>query len=133
MRRFLQTSSLVLSGIGLLSLLLARLISPFLALGTMVLLLLSLRRRRWGINLSERRYLLLLWIPLAILLVDYLLISSPLPWLMHVTIFLLVIKYWSPRYERDVLQVFTISFIHIVASAAVAQDVAFGFVLFVFI
>jgi len=132
MYRFLQTCSFTLSAIGLFSLVLSHLVSPLLAGGTFLVLLLSTYRHRWGINLSRKRYLFLLPIPVAILLADRF-VSPALPWLMHITIFLLALKYWSPVFERDILQIYTISFIHIVSSAAVAQDVSFGLLLLVYV
>jgi hypothetical protein len=130
--RFLQTCALSLTGLGIAGLLLSRLVSPVVAVLAFAAAALSPLRRRWGVNVSGRRFLYLLPLVVTVLLVDRLFFSPPLRWLMHLTLLLAVAKYWSPIFERDMLQIFTISFIHLVASAAVAQDVAFGFLLVIY-
>lgn len=133
MYRFLQGCTISLSALGVLGLALSGLVSLPVAGLAFVVVALSPFRRRCGINITERRYFYLLPLVLAILLADRLFLSTSLRWLMHLTLFLVAAKYWSPVFERDLLQIFTISFIHLVASAAVAQDVAFGFLLLVYV
>lgn len=126
-----------LSFIGILSLGLAGIVSIPILLIFGTLILVSQFRRKVRLNYTIKISAYLLPIPLAVVLY-YLLFLRPnieqfISMLMLVTLLVSAIKYWSPIGDRDVPQVFALSFIHITASAVMVQDGWFAFLLFAYV